>query len=229
MLNLLLVGGAFVLAGLASAASIFQYDGGDLSSLLTLASLILFFTAAIYLRSVRASRSDKTEWARLAQALGSNTPASVRDVRGTMKDVPVHARIETSSTDTEYFDSAAAAPAAAHYFALSITVPSSSTADWRILYRPKEAYDARGEWRAVCREAPELAASLESAGITNFFAEWDCGTVLRCQGATGTLTLRYPVRDRSFCPSISEIEHEVNFLRRAAAIWQHAHHPQIAA
>jgi hypothetical protein len=230
LVNLLLLGGAFVIAGIASGTGISRYDGGDLSGLITFACLIVFATTAAYMWSVGTVKGQRLEWDRLVHMLGGESSLWSASVRGTSKGLPVFARMETASRNAEYLHPLSAQYSASKYFfTLTVTFPYTGRADWRIVFRPKQAGETHGEWRAICEDSRELELSLEAAGVTDFFADWDPYTVLRCEAETGELTLRYPAPYKFFCPTTQEVENEINLLRRAAAIWQHAIQPKVAA
>lgn len=225
-----MLGGAFIIAGIASGTGISRYDGGDLSGLVTFACLIVFVTTAAYLWSVGTVRGQRLEWDRLVHMLGGETSLWSASVRGISKGLPVFARNETPGSNAEYLDPLSARYCSSKYFfTLTVAFPYSGDADWRIVYRPKQGSQSRGEWHAECEHSQELARSLEAAGVTDFFSDWDPFTVLKCKAETGELTLRYPAPYKFFCPTTQEVENEINLLRRAAAIWQHAIQPKVAA
>ena len=228
--NVLLLGGAIVAAGAASAAEVSRYDGGDLSGVLACLSLAIFAASAGLLWSAGIFKIHSAEWDQLKKMLGGEYSMAMAGVRGHLNDLPVYARVESPRNNAEYLDRACAPLSSAkHFFALTVTLPYRDEASWRVLYRPKDEDHPQGEWRVVCEESKQMGQKLESAGALDLLSEYDRFTVVKCHAATGELTLRYPAPQRFFCPKIEELEGELALLRRAAEIWQHAAQTQIAA
>ncbi len=228
--NFLLLVGAFIVAGFASIRGIARFDGGDLSGVLTSGSLILFVCSAALLCSVGLFRSQSAEWEGLSQLLGGQYSVAEAGVHGRTKGLSVFARVESSLNNLDYLDRTCALYSSSkHFFTLTITVPYQDQSSWRVVYRPKNEEQLYGQWHAVCENSPELAQSLEMSGIVDLFSAWDKFTVVKCDGSSGKLTLRYPAPHRFFCPTPDELESEINLLRRAGDIWQHAVGSRIAA
>lgn len=218
------------MAGLASATGISQYDGGDLAGLLTLAGLTLFVTCVSLLWSFGMLQQQRAAWLPLCRAINGEYSVVLGGVRGTWKDLPVVARVESSDSNSEYLDATSALYSSSkQFFALTITLPFSDDASWRALFQPRTATRSSGEWHVVCYDSKDLETTLENAGVADLFSEWDRFTVVKCNAPLGEITLRYPVPQRSYCPGIEEAEIEINLLRRVGEIWQHAAAAKLAA
>ncbi len=228
--NLLLLGGAFIIAGAASATGISHYKGSDLSTALTVLALAVFAASAGLMWSAGVFRIQSAEWKRLEKMVGGEYSMRSAGIHGQAKGLSVYARVESPNNNPDYLDQTCATLSSAkHFFALTVTLPYRHQGSWRLLYRPKDADHARGEWHVLCETSRTLSQQLETAGVVDLLSGWDKFTVVKCDAESGEITLRYPAPHRFFCPTPEEVEGQIGLLQRAGETWQHSAQTEIAA
>ncbi len=228
--NLVLLGAAFAAAGIAAEISTGSTSIAKWVPIVPAIGLALFAAAGSFLWSKGALQAEQSEWAPLAELLNGKFEGWHGGIHGTVHGTPIHIRIETDKTNAGYIhDSLAQYCSAKYYFALTLSVPFREEACWRLMFHPQGNNPSKGAWRTICPSFTYLAHKLDQAGVPDLFAEWSKFTVLKCDGEKGELTLRYPAAHMYYCPTVEELENEINLVRHIAATWQCATHSEAAA